>query len=321
VSEGVPYRLTLEPAYIEMGDGSLRAKLPGAKEELIEFIIYKLAVESGYFYNADGANKATDNFVLLTSLYKIHQELKKRGKQRAKTKSYSYAQIREALLVLSKTKLHLKSEKGDSDLVFSLISDFGFFNNNSQDDPEGSRATLYIKFNSLISKSILARNWRQMDYETVIEDHNYLSRRLRKLLALKFTYAAPNKSFNINLSTLIENSGISLYDRMSDNLKYVEAVLRGMSDIVERFTIVKSFAVHPETRRGRVLADAKIVIWPTRRFVQSQIETNIHQQNLDEARLDAKGQVRLEPSRRDHDSYKSYDEARQLFDSGKPLDC
>ena len=78
VSDKKAYRLTLEPAYIEQKDGTLKASFPGAKEELIEFIIYKLAVESGYFYNGSGDNKKTDNFVLLTSLYKIHDELKRR---------------------------------------------------------------------------------------------------------------------------------------------------------------------------------------------------------------------------------------------------
>ena len=108
--------------------------------------------------------------------------------------------------MLSKTKIHLKSEGGDDDLVFSPISDFGFFNKDKSQNPQGSKATIYIKFNSLISKSILTKKWRQINYETVIEDRNYLSRRLRKMLGLKFTYASPNRSFNINLSTLIENS-------------------------------------------------------------------------------------------------------------------
>jgi hypothetical protein len=75
VSDKKAYRMLLEPAYIEQKDGSHKASFPGAKEELIEFIIYKLAVESGYFYNGSGDNKKTDNFVLLTSLYKIHDEL------------------------------------------------------------------------------------------------------------------------------------------------------------------------------------------------------------------------------------------------------
>ncbi|MCF6200263.1 MAG: hypothetical protein L3J67_12915 [Hyphomicrobiaceae bacterium] len=206
--------------------------------------------------------------------------------------------------MLSKTKIHLKSENGDDDLVFSPISDFGFFNKDKRADPQGSRATIYIKFNSLISKSILAKKWRQINYESVIEERNYLSRRLRKMLGLKFTYASPSRSFNINLSTLIENSGISLYERMSDNLKYVDRVLASMTDLIARFAIEKKFTVHPLTKKGRVLADAKIILWPTKSFVQMQIENNIHHSKLDDAKLDNEGNVQIEPVRGDFDSWR-----------------
>ena len=97
--------MTLEPAFVEKDGGALRAQFPGVREEIVEFVIYKLALEQGYFYNAGGRNDETDNFVLFTSLYAIHEQLKQRGADRVKGKSYSYDQIREALLVLSKTKV------------------------------------------------------------------------------------------------------------------------------------------------------------------------------------------------------------------------
>jgi len=109
----------------------------------------------------------------------------------------------------------------------------------------------------------------------------YLVRWLRKMLSLRFVQAAPNKSFNIKLSTIIENSGVSLYARLSDNLKQVEQALDAMNDMVARYTFEKSYAVHPETGKGRVLADAKIILWPTNSFSTQQIQTNLHMQDLD----------------------------------------
>jgi hypothetical protein len=64
---------------------------------------------------------------------------------------------------------------------------------------------------------------------------------MRTMLGLKYTYASPNKSFNIKLSTLIENSGITLCDRMSDNLKYVVQTLEKLDDIIARYTIEPNF--------------------------------------------------------------------------------
>ena len=68
----------------------------------------------------------------------------------------------------------------------------------------------------------------------------YLVRWLRKILGLRFTYAAPNKTYNIKLSTIIESSGVTLSDRISDNLKAVEIALRAMPDIVARYTAEKT---------------------------------------------------------------------------------
>lgn len=106
---------------------------------------------------------------------------------------------------------------------------------------------------------------------------------LRKILGLRFTYAAPNKTFNIKLSTIIENSGISLYGRMSDNLKAVEQALAAMRDIVDRFAIEREFGVHSGTGKGRVLLDAKIIVWPTHAFCVEQIKTNVHENRIETA--------------------------------------
>jgi hypothetical protein len=75
----------------------------------------------------------------------------------------------------------------------------------------------------------------------------YLARWLGKILGLRFTYAAPNKTFNLKLSTIIESSGVSLYERMSDNLKAVSTALKSMPDVVNRFTVEKSYAVNPSS--------------------------------------------------------------------------
>ena len=52
---------------------------PGVREETIEFIMFKLAVERGMF-TVDGEDRSlsADNFTLFTSVYEIQQELKKR---------------------------------------------------------------------------------------------------------------------------------------------------------------------------------------------------------------------------------------------------
>ena len=244
------YRLTLAPAYVDRSDGTCRAEFPGVKEEVLELVLTKLAMDKGYFTDAGDGRASSDSFVLFTTMYQIAEELKRRGRAGTKTKSYSYEQIREGLEVLAKAKMHLTSDNGD-DLVFSPIADFGYFNDKARkaaSTRDAAKATVYIRFNALISQSILSKGWRQINYERIIGADLYLARWLRKMLGLRFTYAAPSKTFNINLSTVIENSGVTLCQRLSDNLKQVEQALAAMPDVIARYHIEKEWTVHAEDR-------------------------------------------------------------------------
>ncbi|MGQ0672878.1 MAG: hypothetical protein ACT4N2_08390 [Hyphomicrobium sp.] len=70
----------LAPAYIEQATGKLRAEFPGVKEEILELVLTKLAMDKGYFTNRDDGTPTYDSFVLFTTLYQIGEELKRRGR-------------------------------------------------------------------------------------------------------------------------------------------------------------------------------------------------------------------------------------------------
>lgn len=230
--------------------------------------------------------------------------------------------------MLAKTKIHLRCESTDAtlgvddEIIFSPIADLGLF---SKADGHKDRksatpnATLYIRFNSLISQAILARSWRQINYDRIMGADQYLVRRLNKMLGLRFVYAAPNKTFNINLSTIIESSGVTLRDRLSDNLKAVEHALATMTDVVDRYTIEKDFGVHGTTGKGRVLLDAKIIIRPTRTFTVEQMKTNMHENTLDTAVISGDGHVLFEPERKSYPSLLDYERAKQAFQAGRRI--
>ena len=82
---GKRYRLTLAPAYIEQDNGKLRAEFPGVKEEILELVLTKLAMDKGYFTDTGDGSPSSDSFVLFTTLYQIAEEMKKRGAQREKS--------------------------------------------------------------------------------------------------------------------------------------------------------------------------------------------------------------------------------------------
>ena len=311
--------MMLQPAYVQKGKDRPRAKFPGVREELVEFVIFKLAVQSGCFtYDTDSEPKS-DNFTLFTTLYQIHEELKNHGRAEPKSKTYSYDQIKEALEVLAKTTVHLTTDDQE-DMIFSPIADFGFFGKGRSPDELPRTGTVYIRFNSLISKSILSRKWRQIDYDSVMQSQTFLVRWLRKTLSLRFTYAAPTTSFNLKLSTLIENSGISAYGRLSDNLKYVETALSEMPDVVARYTIERKFAPNPSNGKGRYLVDAKITIFPAESFVENQVVANAQHARIEGAGKTATGDIVLEPKKETAQSFKTYMAQRQKWLDANTLD-
>jgi len=284
---------------------------------MLELVLMKLAIDKGYFTESADGPKAPDSFVLFTSIHQISEELKRRGAARQKSKSYSYEQIREGLQVLAKTKIHLRNEDDDDDLVLSPIADLGHFSDKASRD--AAKATIFIRFNALISQAILSRSWRQINYERIMDTDIYLVRRLTKVLGLRFTYAAPAKTFNIKLSTIIESSGVTLYDRMSDNLKLVERALRAMPAIVERYTVDKELGPNARQATGRALVDAKIILWPTHAFSIEQMKTNMHENRLESAVVTEQGKIAIEPRREDYPSIFDYEKARGTFKDGRRI--
>ncbi len=153
----------------------------------------------------------------------------------------------------------------------NLISDFGY--SSAKGNKEGRDASVYIRFNSLITESVLSKKWRQVNYTAIMSENSYLGRWLRKQLGLKFIQADTTKTYTIKLSTIIQNSGIVPYSKKSQNLFALEKVLKDMDDIIRKYDIERIYG----TDRGRILLDARITIYPTRDFMIEQIYGN--QQN------------------------------------------
>lgn len=308
---GKAYNLTLSPAVIEQSDGKFKAFFPGIREEIIEFIVFKLAIEQGYFFNGENISaKGTDNYVVFTSVYKIQQELKKRhGK---KYPSYNHSQITEAIEILSGVDISLKGESNKDSYNLSPFLEVGVFNKeDAHIGDKGRDTTIYIKLNSLIGRDILAKKWKQIPYDDVLQDDSYLSRWFRKLLATRFVYADLTKSYNIKLSTIINTSGISPYDDIRKNLSYVKKTLENL-DIVSRVKIEKEETLNPETNRKKI-SDALINIYPSRKFVSEMLHSNAQHKRIETALFNEEGYPLLEPRRSDYKTPQEFEKARRDY--------
>jgi hypothetical protein len=304
--QGKGYGLEIKPALIKQKEGKYKAIFPGVREEIIETVLFKLAVEKGYFASyVNEEDSKPENFTLFTSLYEIQRELER---QRGAV-SYSKGEVREALEVLQEATFQLKSKDADTDLKFQLISDFGHFN--KEYDENGKKATIYIRFNALISSAILKRNWRLLNYESVMKEESFLARWFRKRLSLMFIQAQLGKSYNIKLSTIINSSGISPSDEVRFNLAFVKKTLTEL-DIVERIHIEKEFEINPVTKR-QLMKDALFVIYPTLAFANEQIRANQHAKKMGTALPGDDGKPIIDPNLQFGLSLREKEEMRRKY--------
>ncbi len=122
--KGADCELILAPAYIKQKDGSLKAQFPGVREEIIEFVLLKLATRDSFLNeNEKDADKRT-SFTLKTTLYQIRKELEHIETTRGKSRTYSYQQIRDSLFVLAKTNMEISRGNGQDIITCSPLSDF-----------------------------------------------------------------------------------------------------------------------------------------------------------------------------------------------------
>lgn len=308
---GTGYNLEIAPTVVKRKEKRI-SLFPGVREEIIEFVIFKIAMEKGYFAGGDDEPTATpDNYMVHTTVYEIRQELKKRND--TKNSSFNHTQIMEALEVLSKTNYTITAENNEKEggKIFRLFEGFTYIRDKNKSKDSARDATLQIRLNQYVGKAILAKNWRQIGYNTVIEENSFLGRWFRKYLSLRFTQADATKTFNIRLSTVINHSGISPYKEVKDGLKFVKMTLDNL-DIVSKVTVEKVWEINPETKRKR-LTDAKFIIWPSRGFIEEQIRANAHSKRLEGAIEGQGGQMILEPRRADYASDIDFQQARRAF--------
>lgn len=261
---GSKYRLAIDPAKIKDSDGVVRDYYPGMIEELVEDALRKLAVDGhGCFLDEQAAVSFT--------LYELQQELAKTGH------TYSLTQIKNALAVCVGTTIHITTANGDtvfSDHVFETVG------LTSREDwkNQGKKSQGFVRFNSLVTKSIKEGSWRQFNYEISMRFKHVISRQLNKRMSHNFTQANIAKTYGIQLSTMIRDFGLTPYKYMRDNLRLV---IKALEEMKEKRVILSYEINHIyDTKRKNKLVDALIEIRPDISFASQTIKANARQREV-----------------------------------------
>jgi hypothetical protein len=266
---GASYRVIIKPARLIGPDGKGRDYFPGAREELVEDALRKLASEGGAVFLDDQAS-------VTFTLYQLQQELQSMGH------TYSFAQIKDALLICAQTGIELHSGNGQAMLISNMFETLGFHIPDAEEEGGGKKVRVFVRFNSLVTNSIKQGTFRKLNYEKSMSYRNVLARQLHKRMAHHYTQASIAHPYQILLTTLIRDFGLTFYERLSMNLR--DAIL-AFDEMVEQEVILQYEVVKTLEGKRKGLREAKFIIIPHPLFVSEVMQANHRQARVKEILL------------------------------------
>ena len=186
------------------------------------------------------------------TLYQLQKELKEKGH------SYSYDELKDAIRVLNNTDLILKDETGQVETAFSPVESYGFAG-------EGTETKTFVRFSPLVTHTIKSGSYRLINYDKVMSYRSVIARQLHKRMSHHFIQASLTDSYEILLTTIIRDFGLTPQKRLQQNLVEVENAIEEMKQInviLSRKT-EKFFDTKPRTK----LIDAKFKFQPHFDFI------------------------------------------------------
>jgi len=288
VFRGRTYHVRMSPAVVKRRDGKPAMILPGARENLVEKVLRKIAaedVDSVGVTLRDGNAEVWVKF----SIYKLRKTLAEQGHH------FTTSQLAEALTVMQGCKLSVTGETADEIAgIESGILQTVIWRKAKRGDKEGESYRVCAKLHPFITRSILARTFRQIDFARLMRPKNELARWLYIRLSHNYTQAAEddlvsfhmgNKraGYHISLSSIIRETAISYSDtrmalravrtalavlRSQDVLRCVDMVGKEFQGWCEDITL-------GEARGGRKpIKDVLFTLFPSQAVIEDIIKAN-----------------------------------------------
>ena len=261
---GAKYKLTLSPARIEGKDGIERDHYPSQREEIVEYALRKLMADGQGTFLDDSAS-------VVFTLYQLEQELIRMGH------GYNKNEIKEALQICKRANLIVMSEDGSKILESNIFETLGL---QTQEDWKGTgqKTKCFVRFNALVTKSIRDKTFRRFNYEKSLSMDSVIARQLHKRMSHHFLQASLSKTYEISLSTMIRDFGLTQYKSLSNNIREMEIGLKELKDkeVILTYDIKKIL----DAKRRNRLEDALITIIAHQRFIAEIILHNEHRKKI-----------------------------------------
>lgn len=264
VCRNIRYKVTIDPAKIKDKDGKTRDYFPSKREELVEDALRKIASEGQGLFLDEQAG-------VTFSLHQLQQELKRNGH------SFSKDEIKDSLVICAKAHLTVTTEDGSSVLISSLFETLGLQTREEWEE-QGQKTRAFVRFNPLVTASIKNGSFRLYNYKTTMGYSSTIARQLHKRMAHHYTQASLVNPYEILLSTIIRDFGMTVYKKLPDNLRDVLKALDEMKDkaVLVHYKVEKRI---DEKQKGKLI-DAKLTLSPHPLFTSDIIQANKKQKIL-----------------------------------------
>lgn len=249
------YHITVHAATIIDRYGQERAYYPSQREEIIEDAIRKIATQP------DRLSYLDDQASVIFSFQEVRRALEAIGH------GYSISEIQDAVNILGGSVMILESEDQKVSLQSTFFTSVGL----SERGTKEKKA--FVRFHPLVTKSINDASFRMINYEKSMGLKLMLARWLYKRMSHIFIQAnVAGKPYNIKLTTIIRDSGIKRYERLSAHIIQIKEALEMLvrEDVLQKYEMTKIF----EKTNKQKLEDVLLELFVSKEFESDIIKAN-----------------------------------------------
>lgn len=275
---GEPFKVIMKAVSLELPvkvKGKLTGKTewvgvyPGCREECVEEALRKFSTQPGKFLPAECAVRFT--------LYELKKELSSLGH------SYSYSELRQALVILNESNLTIQTRTADGDSIdikstylptlflrSSNKQSKNFIESKDMADEDRSTATQCVAvLHPLISRSIERGDYRLYHYNTSMRLTNSLAKILNRELSMCWRNASPKHAYTFSMIGFLTNTSRGLSARIPEDFRAMNIALKQLVDE----GVLTEFSAKPVKKpKGKGAMDYVYSVLPTSKFVTMIID-------------------------------------------------
>ncbi|NUB11520.1 hypothetical protein GAY28_01625 [Azospirillum brasilense] len=237
--------------------GDTVALFPGEREQLVEEVVRRLAVQRG--------RTSLESNGLLKVVFTLREAERE---MRRINHTFNTDEIREALNILKGAEVKIQGASGKP-WFMNPISDLGFSEPGQSRDED---AETFVVFNGVLTEAIAQLRFRQVNYDRLMSIKDPFSRWIYKRLALSDS----NEDFVLRATEFARDSGFGQWAQWRDAVRRISSAVNKLvaPDILEDVEIIR------ETQ-GKRIVDEIYVMKPTKAFVHEiQASRAAQEENL-----------------------------------------